>query len=829
MTVQAELQFVTDAASEANKAADAVARLTSALQQLQGASGSESSFGPNASAINAQTANVVALQVQGANQVAAIRANAVAAEAASQHRIAEQYQKDRNAILVSGAAASHAMQASELAHAHNIAEIEKKGATDAQKLRIKGEQDRATIAAKNAAEIAKTEAKRRADEEKDARRLAQKKAAKSPKTTNAFEEMTTSGFGGAAKAILERKGVGGALGAFGGTPAKFAAIAELAVDAADAVADLTVKFGEAVVKAQSYKEDIKEAFITVRQTNQAADATFQTAIRNADKLGFARAESVGMFLDLATKGFDDAKIKEIQGRLLDITTIDPRASVEQLTKIIGQVKATGRLNQETLSMLATAGLEQADVIKVIGKALNKSDKDVLRALSSGGGIRDERNVDFILQAITGQTGGGEAGVKFAEKSNRNLSSLLKRIEEIPQNVLFDVEVGPGIDSIKDTLKQILAYFDVGSDTGQRVRKVVGDIFNALSQGLFGKREGDEKGVTGTLNNIVAIGERAVPVVLEVSSAIGSLTRAMIALGSGDTTGLDASTKRVVGVINIITSIQSAAFSLFTGTMPHLGDFIQPLLDITGIDADATKVAGVVNGILDMLSPRYWITSIYSSFNGEGFMKDNPIIQMIDGWVASIVPEPIGSSIGSSLTNALSTAATTAITGAYSLGADIISGLVGGIQSGLSKVASMATTMGDTVISSVRGALDSHSPARELISVGLDSAIGLAIGGRRGTPMVAGAFSSMAMAGLMAAAAVPPLPMSMPIGLAGPSALSFASQSNQPMPQFTFAPVIQVSVGNNADANEVASAIEDRIRRMIPDAITAYLETLGGRR
>ena len=146
MTVKAELQFVTDAAAEANKAADAVARFRSELESLQGLSGKSSSAGPSvgaANVANTQAANVIALQVQGANQVAAIQAKASSEQAASQHRIAEQYQRDRNAILVSGANASNALMIKESAHAHKIAEIEKKGALDSQKLRVKGEEDRA--------------------------------------------------------------------------------------------------------------------------------------------------------------------------------------------------------------------------------------------------------------------------------------------------------------------------------------------------------------------------------------------------------------------------------------------------------------------------------------------------------------------------------------------------------------------------------------------------------------------------------------------------------------------------------------------------------------
>jgi hypothetical protein len=96
-------------------------------------------------------------------------------------------------------------------------------------------------------------------------------------------------------------------------------------------------------------------------------------------------------------------------------------------------------------------------------------------------------------------------------------------------------------------------------------------------------------------------------------------------------------------------------------------------------------------------------------------------------------------------------------------------------------------------------------------------------------MVAGAFSSMAMAGLIAAAAVPPLPMTMPIGASGMASSMMLQSSGMGPAAFTFAPVIQVTVADGADSDAIASAIEERIKRMMPEAITAYLEAIGGPR
>lgn len=787
MTVKAELQFITDAAKVASDAAIAVARYRKELELLQGLNGktSASPIGGNVAGIQAKgAADIATVQAKGIADVQRAVAKANADAAAHQHRVAEQYQKDRNAILVSGAAASHAMMAQETAHAHKIAEIEKKGAVDAHKLRIKSEEDRARIAAKQSADQAKL-----------AQRAAMKRAAGPSKSNDAIGSLVRGG------------GIQGAADAMGGKAGAIVAVGAIAVGAAAKVGELTVEFGKAVVGAQAYKEDVQEAFKVVRRTVEAGNATMQLAAKTADRLGVARSEISGQFLDLATKGFDDKKIEQITGALYDLTTIDPKASIEGLTKVIGQVQATGRLNQETLNQLSTFGLEQSDVIKEIGKLLGKGDKEVLRLLSSAGGIRG-LGVDPILSAISAQVGGGVAGDKQAAKARRNMSALIRQIEDIPKNVLFDIEAGPGLDTIKAVLKEVIDYFAVGTKSGERVRKVLGDTFNALAEGLFGKRAGDSDGIAGTLDRIVTFAEDHVGDVRDIAEGVGTLGRAMLALASGDTSKLDESTKRIVGVINVVKELGLLLMPGAIGGTFGPGGLIQPMLDILGIDADATEVRKWVDAVAGLLNPMNLFRSIKAGVTGGDTTLGNLILQAIQGAIAG--------------------ASESAIASARSLGADIVSGLVGGIQSGLSRIGTMASNMGSTVIASVRGALDSHSPARELIAVGIDSAIGLAMGGERGTPMVASSFAAMATAGLMAASTVQPMPLALPSGLMpGGTAQSSAMMARDPI-VIHYAPVITVTVQGNADGNAIAQAIDAQQRKAMREEIVSFLEGNGGR-
>ena len=305
-----------------------------------------------------------------------------------------------------------------------------------------------------------------------------------------------------------------------------------------AAAAASAEFAQAVIQAQAFREDVFEAFKIVAKTEDKALSLMQRANATADQLGMERAKIAGSFLDLTTKGFTENEVDRIVKSLGDIATIDPNASIEGLTKVIGKVKATGRLNQEVLNELSTFGLEQSDVIKEIGRLMGgKSDKDVLKALSSSGGIRD-LGVEPILRAINAQVGGGKEGDAAIAKARRNMSSLIDQVMAIPSNLLFDLDVGSGTDRVKGALREIIDFFNESSDAGKETRRVLADTFNALAEGFFGvdtsggitetlksfvqmiadHRE-DIKTFAGDVRTVISAFASAVPVIASVASAI----------------------------------------------------------------------------------------------------------------------------------------------------------------------------------------------------------------------------------------------------------------------------------------------------------------------
>ena len=609
MSISAGLDWKGDLGPGADSAAGSVERLAAALRALQGVQGGAKApaAGGGIGALGAAANRAAVINEKSAADIAKVEAKARAGQAliyakgdadraAALNDVVKGQSKASNDAYVAQVKGAEAARRA----AEQAALVEQKGASQAANVRAKSAADLAKVEAKAAADRAKIEAKSAADIARDTHK-ASLKAAASAKTMRVSEE-TTSGMGGAARAILEGKGLKGALGAFGGKGAKIAAIANVAANvgraafnAAKEVAGVGLQFGQAVVAAQAFREDVSEAFKTVTGSADAGDAVMKRALATADKLGTARADTVGQFLDLTTKGFDVAQVERIVASLNDLTTIDPKASMEGLTKVIGKVQATGRLNQETLNELSTFGLEQSDVIKEIGKILKKDDAAVLKALSTAGGIRG-LGVEPILAAINKQVGGGPAGEKATEKANRNLSSLIKRVGEVPQNILFDLDVGPGLDGIKGILKSVLDYFAAGSATAERATKAFGDAFNALVSGLLGTDITEEAFDVESLFNVVVMAvEDSLPAIRAFGAALRVTAQfaSAVAMGLGLIVGFFAGDDSA----DVSSGASDMGTSIIDGFVNGITAGAQRVIDaVKGVASDALASAKSVLGI-----------------------------------------------------------------------------------------------------------------------------------------------------------------------------------------------------------------------------------------
>jgi tape measure domain-containing protein len=372
-----------------------------------------------------------------------------------------------------------------------------------------------------------------------------------------------------------------------------------ALDVALQVGRVVYAAGAAVIQAQAFKEDVTRGFAILAKSEAEGARVLRMSSEAADFLGQGRADVAGQFLDLLTKGFNPAKVDEITKRLADLSTVDPRANLEGLSRAIGQIAGKGRLQGDELLQLAEAGLETKSVYEALSKSLGKSIPDIIK-LQEKGKISSDVATDAILEAIASQTGGKGAGVAAREKSLADLSGIIKRLSAIPENLLFDVEVGPGVDQLKGKLREVVEFFDASSATGKETRQILGDTINAFAEGLFGI---DTKGggVTDTLKAILEVVKASKGDIKSFAAGIASIGSA-IAWFAGGAAKIAAFRAEFEGLSKVDTS--GGIFGLFKGILVGIPSLIAQTISgaiqtLTGFslwDAGANLINSLAGGI-----------------------------------------------------------------------------------------------------------------------------------------------------------------------------------------------------------------------------------------
>lgn len=428
------------------------------------------------------------------------------------------------------------------------------------------------------------------------------------------------------------------------------------------------KFGSAVVMAQAYKEDVTRALSIMLKGKDAADAALKTAAQTADFIGEDRAKVAGGFVDLLAKGFDVKKADEITRRLADLGSVDPKARTEDLVRVIGQIASTGRLQGDELNELANAGLETGSVYDALGKQLGKTRAEVIK-LKEAGKITSDQAITAILGAIADQSGGKAAGVQAQEKSLQNISGLLKRIQSIPSNVLFDLDVGDSMGMVKGGLRDVIALFDSTTATGKKVREVTGEVFDALVTGLFGKGANEGATLEDRFNQILDIVRNSTPQIQDFAGGIRK-----IGIAAGYLIDLIDKIAEVRADINLARESTSGWMSVLKG-----------LYFVLTLPTQVLSALGdALMYVFNLVPPEWW------TILGESFARTIGVI----------------GSLGESALNA-----------AGEIGTYIIDGLVGGITGGASRVLDSITGLTNSAIEAAKRGLGIASPSKVFEEIG----------------------------------------------------------------------------------------------------------------
>ncbi|XXX79173.1 tape measure protein [Sorangium sp. So ce134] len=258
-------------------------------------------------------------------------------------------------------------------------------------------------------------------------------------------------------------------------------------------------FGSAVVKAQAEREGLMKGLEIQLKSAEAGQQAMLLATRTADLIGESRAATVGQFNDLLAKGFTVQKVDELVKRMADMKVVDPKADMAGITRAIGQIAGTGRLQGDELNQLAENGLETGAVYDALAKRLGKTRTEIIK-LKEAGKIDSDTAIQGIMDAIANQTGGKAAGVVANEKS-QGLGGILKRFENLPGNMLFSIGVNRELDTLKATMNSLLSYFET---TGAgKVADALESTFGALVKGFAGIDVNQAGGITNTIDLILA--------------------------------------------------------------------------------------------------------------------------------------------------------------------------------------------------------------------------------------------------------------------------------------------------------------------------------------
>jgi len=476
------------------------------------------------------------------------------------------------------------------------------------------------------------------------------------------------------------------------------------------------EFGGAVIGAQGFREDMLTALESIAGTEAKANSILDKASRTASFLGKRKGETVGQFTSLMGKGFDTQGADDVVRGMADLKVKAPKANIEQLVFAIGQIQTKGKLAGEELGQLAEGGIDRGAVLAILAKNMGKSAGDIEKAMQAGK-ISSKEGISAILGSIN--KNGGPLGALANKKSRSDITSLLDMVKAIPDDLFFDLKVGPGMDGVKSTINSVLDWFDVDKGKGKEVRQTAGDLFNAMVEGLTGNKIDTKKGIAGTLDVILAGAKEAVPVVRELAGG----ARDILGLASSVAGGIASITKFTGGLGNASAAWKGLSLSGRLMMAPLLG----PLAVLPELYQGFRGISALLNG--DTKGAK------------EHFMNMLPGGEFFGSFTNSMtgIIESLGAQISAGASNMWNAAVT--------YGSNLWQGMVQGISGGISAVAEAATNLANSALAAVGSTWRVGSPAREFFDLAMWAGRGTIGGFKRSEGGVYAAGAAMANAGL----------------------------------------------------------------------------------
>jgi tape measure domain-containing protein len=486
-----------------------------------------------------------------------------------------------------------------------------------------------------------------------------------------------------------------------GLAAGLAAVVAAALAAGAALGALAIKgtyaFARFAVEVGAFRETSLTTLEAMLKSKTAAEEVYASAKKMAATTPFATKDVVEQYKQLLALGFKQAELERTFRAVGNLAAVrgDPQI-MGQLTLVMGQIRAAGRLMGGEILQLQNAGLGKGDVFEALAKKMGKS-LDEVRKMQEAGKIDSETALDAIITLIEDKY--GTVMGKQSETIVGLWSTVLSRPFELMDAAMESAaKKGKGLakfyDSLKDAIRwaRDLAFDDKGNltDRGQKIVAIL-ERMGGVLHNLFG--DFDSKKATEAFDKILIVVEKVMP--------------HLEAFGKGLKAGFLAGIGPLMKALGGIDAEKDA--EKITKAFEFLGKAIG---FVAGAGIAFTAAFGAVLGGIALWAGK--VTVMFTELPGKVLGAVAGIYASVTGFVGSM----------------------------FGAGMNLALGFASGILAGISSVISAAKSLGQAAKNALSSFLQEKSPSRLFWKSGVNAALGVAGGMDAGTPTVERSAMSM---------------------------------------------------------------------------------------
>lgn len=288
-------------------------------------------------------------------------------------------------------------------------------------------------------------------------------------------------------------------------------------------------FGSAIVSATMFRQKNLTALNVLLGDGKGTQA-YNGALRVGGMTSASESDVVENVRKLAAAGYSGGNLNRVNAALLDVQGLSGNEGMNELSYYFSKFK--GGLGVEADDIRRSAQLAGIDERTLMSSALGVAGmvpasgdvalKKQVDDAKKAGRINGEVMVEALLQSIKGKLDQGGPLGSFAKKMGQGtLAGLMSNLEEAPQTFLrkLKLEDFAGVKSLMAFIQRILVFFDLGTEQGKQLARVVEDITNSLFGGLD---KIDSKTLLKFFDSGIVVAKQLVKLIDEVWGRIGKI-------------------------------------------------------------------------------------------------------------------------------------------------------------------------------------------------------------------------------------------------------------------------------------------------------------------